>query len=303
MPLFGISKNQAQQMIDAAMLTESNARAAADNANAAAIDAERNVRFASDKSLADRIVLLEGDIEPPPEPLPAPTAVLTLLGVENTSDTQALVLLSAQVTPENALKTIDCSDLTALPGAKGTQWIVTRGAVASTVEFTLTAAANGKSTTAKCLAPIDARPTAPPDPQLFELTITADRFKIDHSLTLQWDHDHWSNWGQPGEAISVNVHTEKATHIKMWFDYVLARESAGQDTVRDVSEVTAMFDVTCELWSAPIREWTDQPVEFDLPEGDSNLQVAVPEDSAAWSNWLDLYAARLVSDQPITVRT
>lgn len=302
MPLFGISKNQAQTMIDAAIAAEKAERTQADATNAANIDAERNVRFASDKSLADRILTLEGGTQPP-EPHPAPTAEIHVASMGAIDDHHTLVGLAGNYTPQTARVTVICSDTTATSN-DGWNWTITRAAIESTVDFTLTVTSEGGTATAHCTAVIPPTPsTEPPDPQTYDLLIPADKFKIGHALTLQWDHDHWSNWGQPGESVNTNVHGDHPTRVRMWFDYVLARESASVDTVRDVAEITASFDPTCELWSAPIREWSDAPVEFDLPAGDNNLSVEVPADSPAWSNWLDLYAVRLQSDYPLSVVT
>lgn len=304
MPLFGISKNQAQAMIDAAIAHEAEQRALADSENAANIDAERNIRFASDKQLNDRIVYLESGTHPPDPTPPKPQINGFAVGALGTisDDLAAVGLTVTSYTPQDAHTAIVCSDPTATTN-DGWNWTVTRAAVSFTVDFTLTVTdLIGQTATAKCTATIPEKPAPiPPDPIPHELLIPASSFKIGHSLTLQWDHDHWSNWGQPNESVVTRVHGDLPTKVKMWFDYVLAQESASADTVRDVAEITAEFDVTCELWSAPVRAWSDEPVEFDLEAGDNTITVEVPANSPAWSNWLDLYAVRLVSDSLLTV--
>lgn len=317
MPLFGISKQECQDLINKAIEQEALTRSTTDQdlyqlngteaqARRDAINDEANTRYASDQQLSMRIAALESGT---PIPTPPPTATLVVQSAGETSATDYFVILEGTWTPADAnVVVVADQTLETQQGASQFRWSIKRGEIDTELHFLMTVSLVNKPeippamSTAVLTIPAREQVTPPPDPITHELTIPASSFTIGHSLTLAYEFDHFSNWGQPGESVSVNVHAEEATSVKLWLDYVLARESAA-DTDRVIGPLTMSLDPTCDLWNAPVRDWSDAPVEFEIPKGDTNISIEVPADSPAWSNWLDLYAARIRSDKPITVVT
>jgi len=312
MPLFGISKNEAQRMIDEAITLEATARASVDNdlyqqigneatARRDTIETEATTRYAHDQALLARITALETGT--PPTGPPAPTALLTIKSEGASSLTEWTVILEAAYTPTDATVAIVCSNQAAQQGANNTRWFIPRTDTDTDVQFLMTVTlpdARHASSTTSTIVPAREHTEPPPEPTVYELQIPASSFTIDHALTLHYSFDHFADWGHPGESVSVNVHVDEAAKALLWFDYVLARES-DDATDRVIGPNTASFDATCDKWAQPLREWSDEPVALDLAAGDTNIAVVVPEDSPAWSNWLDLYAARIRADKPITL--
>lgn len=148
-------------------------------------------------------------------------------------------------------------------------------------------------------------PIEPPPSGPYALDIGAPSLTLINSQGMKLNGERISDWGHPGEAVSVVVHADEATAVTVDLDYVLAAES-GSTSVRRVtasspsgvaSEMVTLTKTT-DSWGNPVHG--EASVDLSLPAGDSTITVAIPDDEPDWSNWADLYTLGLISDKKIT---
>jgi len=146
--------------------------------------------------------------------------------------------------------------------------------------------------------PPDPGPEPPePTPGEFSMVVNANKLTMVNGQTMVLDNDHIGMWGQPGEAVTLKIITDKAMKVEVALDYALAAESQEVGSTRKVSVGTAnkqlSLAVTEDLWAEKSREWTSR-ASFDLPKGESVVKIE-NDTTTAWSNWADLYAVGLTS--------
>jgi hypothetical protein len=155
-----------------------------------------------------------------------------------------------------------------------------------------------QDTTTPPIEPPIEPPVEPPTPGGdYAIVVPAAKLTMVNGQSMVLDGDHIGVWGQPGEAVTFKVKTDKAMTLEFALDYALAAESQQTGSTRKVSVGTAnkqlTLAITEDLWSEFNREWTSR-VSFALPKGESVIKVE-HDGTAGWSNWADLYAVGCTS--------
>ena len=139
-------------------------------------------------------------------------------------------------------------------------------------------------------------PVEPPSGD-YAITVPANKLTLVNGQSMVLDGDHIAVWGQPGEAVTFKVKTDKAMTIEVALDYALAAESQQTGSTRKVSVGTAnkefLLAITEDLWTEQNREWTSR-MSFSFPKGESVIKVE-HNGTSGWSNWADLYAVGCTS--------
>lgn len=151
--------------------------------------------------------------------------------------------------------------------------------------------------------PVPTPPPVPtPAPTPFELVINAPQMHLLNGQGMKLSGDHVSDWGHPNESVSFTVHADKAAVGTLRADYVLARES-GASSTRTVTNApgakTLALPATCDKWADGTHGTA--MILVSIPKGDSDIIIAVPPNSPDFSNWLDLYSVKLVTDNKVTL--